>query len=109
VVSNFSSQTNLLLSYLRKPLCSNPSAIKRGHNDKLKKEWADNWSQSTRGKRAKHIDNTTPSIKFLKTISNAKLTRNAASQIAQLRMQHFPLNGYLHKIKRTDKASCPVW
>jgi len=106
--SNFSSQTNLLPSYLRKPLCSNPSALKRGHNDKLKKEWADNWSQSTRGKRAKRIDNTTPSVKFLKTISNAKLTRNAASQIAQLRMQHFPLNGYLHKIKRTDKASCPA-
>src|SRR6266581_5235072 len=53
-------------------------------------------------------DNTTPSVKFLKTISNAKLTRKGASQIAQLRLQHFPLNSFLYKIKRTDKANCPV-
>jgi ribonuclease HI/exonuclease III len=106
--SDFSSQAHLLPPYLRKSLCSNPSALKRGHNDKLKKDWNNKWRQSTRGKRAKRLDNTTPSVKFLKTISNEKLSRKAASQIAQLRMQHFPLNGYLHKIKRTDKANCPA-
>ena len=106
--SVFSSQAKLLPPYLRKPLCSNPSALKREHSDKQKKDWADTWRQSTRGKRMKRSDNSTPSAKFLKTISNAKLSRNAASQIAQLRLQHFPLNGYLFKIKRTDKANCPA-
>jgi len=97
--SEFSSQISLLPPYLRKPLCSNPSALRRDHSDKLKKDWAENWRQSTRGRKAKLIDNTTPSVKFLKTISNAKLTRKGASQIAQLRLQHFPLNGFLYKIK----------
>ncbi len=106
--SEFSSQISLLPPYLRKPLCSNPSALRRDHSDKLKKDWAENWRQSTRGRKAKLIDNTTPSVKFLKTISNAKLTRKGASQIAQLRLQHFPLNGFLYKIKRTDKANCPA-
>ena len=106
--SKLSSQVNLLPPYLRRPLCSNPSALRREYNDKLKKDWADNWRQTKRGKIAKRIDNSTPSTKFLKLISNPKLTRHAASQIAQLRMQHFPLNGYLHKIKRVDKANCPA-
>ena len=54
------------------------------------------------------IDNTTPSIKFLKTTSNTKLSRDAASKIAQLRLRHIPLNGYLHRFKRTDKSNCPA-
>ena len=57
---------------------------------------------------AKRMDNSSPSVKFLKTISNPKLSRNAASQIAQLRMQHYPLNSYLHRIKRVDKVNCPA-
>ena len=61
-----------------------------------------------RGKRTQKIDNTTPSTKFLKTISNAKLSWEDASRIAQLRLQHIPLNKYLHKFKRTDKANCPA-
>ena len=106
--SEISSQANLLPLYLRKTLCSNPSALRREHSDKLKKEWANSWRQSKRGKIAERIDKSTPSVKFLKTLSNPKLSRKAASQIAQLRMQHFPLNGYLHKIKRVDKANCPA-
>ena len=106
--SDLSSQASLLPPFLRKPLCSNPSALRRDHHDKLKKDWVVKWRQSKRGKIAKRIDNSTPSVKFLKSISNPKLSRKASSQIAQLRMQHFPLNGYLHKIKRVDKANCPV-
>ena len=106
--SGLNSQPNSLPPYLRKPLCSNPSAIKRKYNDELKKDWAEKWKQSERGKKAIRIDKSTPSAKFLKTISNLKLTRNAASQIAQLRLQHFPLNGYLFKINRVDRANCPA-
>ena len=106
--SESSSQANLLPRYLRKPLCSNPAALRREHSDKLKKNWTDKWRQSKRGIITLRSDKSSPSDKFLKTISNPKLSRKAASQIAQLRMRHFPLNGYLHKIKRVDKANCPA-
>ena len=36
--SDHSSQASLLPPYLRKPLFSNPSALRRNHNDKLKKD-----------------------------------------------------------------------
>ena len=54
------------------------------------------------------IDKSTPSAKFLKTISKDKLSREAASRIAQLRLGHIPLNSYLHRFKRADKANCPA-
>ena len=55
----------------------------------------------------KKIDGSTPSVKFLKTISTDKLSRKAASRIAQLRrLGHIPLNSYLHRFKRADKANC---
>jgi len=56
----------------------------------------------------KTLDSTTPSVKFLKTISNPKLSREAASRIAQFRLQHAPLNSYLCRFKRVDKANCPA-
>ena len=71
-------------------------------------KWKHDWHKTERGKRTRKIDNTTPSMKFLKTISNVKLSREDASRIAQLRLQHIPLNKYLHKFKRTDKANCPA-
>jgi hypothetical protein len=49
-----------------------------------------------------------PSSRFLRAISNPKLTRSAASRIAQLRLTHVPLNGYLKRINRTDSARCPA-
>jgi len=54
------------------------------------------------------LDSSTPSAKFLKTISNAKLLHKAASRIAQLCLQHALLNSYLFKFKRVDKANCPA-
>ena len=57
----------------------------------------------------KTIDGFTPSVKFLKTISMDKLSREAASGIAQLRrLGHIPLNSYLYRFKRADKANCPA-
>ena len=57
------------------------------------------------------MDGTSPSAKFLKVISNPNLLHEAASRIAQLCLQHVPLNvlnSYLHRFKRTDKANCPA-
>ena len=54
------------------------------------------------------IDDTTPSTKFLESISNPKLSRSAASVIAQLWLTHFPLNGYLKRIGKVNNARCPV-
>jgi hypothetical protein len=52
------------------------------------------------------IDESTPSTKFLKMISKDKFSREAASKIAQLWLRHIPLNSYLHRFKRADKANC---
>ena len=106
--AGLSTPNELLPPYLRKPLLINPSAVTRKHNDELKKEWTLGWHKSERGKKACKIDASTPSAKFLKTISNPKLSREGASRIAQLRLQHIPLNGYLYRFQRTDKANCPA-
>jgi len=94
--------------YLRKPLLINPLAVIRKQNDDLKIEWKREWLKTKKGKRTLQIDDTTPSTKFLKMISNPKLSRAAASRIVQLRLQHILLNSYLHKFQRTDKANCPA-
>ena len=38
-VEGLTSDIMCLPSYLRKPLLTNPSAIKRAHNDRLKHKW----------------------------------------------------------------------
>jgi hypothetical protein len=106
--SGQSSQPKHLPPYLRKPLSNNPAALRRDHNDQLTKDWKEEWRRSPRGKKIARIDDTTPSPIFLKTISNEKLSRKAASQIAQLRLRHFPLNDYLRKINRADSVNCPA-
>jgi hypothetical protein len=54
------------------------------------------------------VDQSTPSNKFLKAISNPALSRSMASKISQLRLTHIPLNSYLHQFKRMDTANCPT-
>ena len=44
----------------------------------------------------------------VKTISKEGISCKAASRIAQLRLQHVPLNSYLFQFKRVDKPSCPA-
>jgi hypothetical protein len=73
-VAGLTSPNELLSLYLRKPLFINPSAVTRKHNDKLMKEWSQGWLKSERGKRVSKIDASTPSAKFLKMISNTKLS-----------------------------------
>ena len=69
--------------YLRKLLLTNPTAAKRKFINDLTNKWKIDWSQSARGKKMKKIDETTPSVKFLKAISKDKLSREAASRIVQ--------------------------
>ena len=73
--SGQTSITKHLPPYLRKPLPTNPSAVTRKHNDDLKKKWKEEWRASTRGKKALRADKTTPSDKFLKSISKANLSQ----------------------------------
>ena len=102
------SDLTSLPSYLRKPLLTNPSAVKKAHNDRLKHKWTSTWRNSNKGRKMHQIDNTTPSNKFLKAISTTNITRSTASLISQLRLTHVPLNSYLKRFKRADSARCPA-
>jgi hypothetical protein len=103
-----SLDTKLLPPYLRKALLINPAAVKMAHYAKLKEEWKDTWNNSVRGRALVQIEESTPSTRFLKAISNPKLSRDMASKIAQLRLGHILLNGYLKRIRRVDSARCPA-
>ena len=94
--------------YLRKPLLINPAAIRKTFHEKQKKEWTQEWKESERGKKAVAIDKTTPSKTFLLAISDDKISRTSASRIAQLRLNHAPVNHFLKKIGRVDSARCPA-
>jgi hypothetical protein len=48
------------------------------------------------------------SQKFLKLISNKRISRKAASIIFQLRVGHAPLNQYLYRFKKVDNPQCPA-
>jgi ribonuclease HI len=103
-----SSDRKLLPVYLRKPLPTNPAAVKRAYQDMLKRKWAIKWRRSPRGRRAGQIEESTPLKKLLISISQSELSREAASQIAQLRIGHAPFNQYLKHIGRVDSNRCPA-
>jgi hypothetical protein len=106
VAKGCTSDTELLPRYLRKPLLTNPSAVKKAHNEVLKNKWHEAWRSLERGKVTIRVDATTPLSKFLKSISNPKLSRTSASMIVQLRLAHIPLNSYLKRIHKVDSARC---
>ncbi len=93
---------------LKKPRTLNKSAAKQHFKSALKNIWSKEWSDSPRADKAKCIDPTLPSNKFLKLISETDLSRKGASWLFQMRVGHFPLNAYLFRFKRTDSASCPA-
>jgi hypothetical protein len=74
--------TKQIPHYLRKRIPINLSAVKKAHNEELKNEWKDTWRSSECGLAVARIDKSTPSSKFLNSISNPKLLRMAASRIA---------------------------
>jgi len=81
---------------------------KAAHNAALKNEWQNKWRNSMQGKVLTEIDKSTPLSKFLKSISNPKLSRMEASRIAQIRLTHFPLNGYLKRVQKVNNTRCPA-
>jgi hypothetical protein len=93
---------------LRKCLPINPAAVRRTHQDKLKKTWGEKWRASKRGKLNAKLDPTMPSKKFLNAISQKELSHKAASRIAQLKLAHAPVNLFLKHIRKVDSAICPA-
>ena len=87
-VDRHTSDKEHLPPYLRKPLLINPSTVIRKCNNELNSKWKQGWHKTERGKRMWKIDNTTPLTKFLKMISNIKLSWEDVSRIAQLQLQH---------------------
>ena len=107
-VEGLTSDKQTLPPYLRKPLLINPTAVKRDHHEDLKKRWKRDWLATARGQKAAHINGTTPSKKFLKTVSQTEFSCVNASQIAQLRLGHAPVNKYLKRMRQVDSARCPA-
>lgn len=93
---------------LRRKPKHNKSAIKQQRNSRLKARWAQEWKTSPRHNKMTAIDPSFPSSKFLKLISNDKLSRMDTSRLCQLRTGHIPLNGYLERIGKVTNASCPA-
>ena len=103
-----SSDKKTLPALLRKPLKQNKAALRQTKKDELKARWRREWNASTRAEKFKALDLIAPSNKFVKLISNDRLSRKAASRIFQLRTGHVPLNVYLERVKRAEKTSCPA-
>ena len=94
---------------LRKGIGHSLSAIRQAQNTKLKSRWTAGWAKSPRFHRLRFKDVLTPhSQKYLKYISNGKVSRKTASTIFQLRVGHAPLNDYLHRFKKVESAQCPA-
>ena len=101
-----SSAASSLPAFLRgKPLPVSISATRQFLKKKIKARWLADWRSSPRFPRMSTIDCSLPTADFLEIIS--QLRRNQASLLIQLRTNHIPLNETLHRIKRSDSASCP--
>ena len=95
--------------YLRKTLGYSRSAIRQAHNEKLKKCWVKSWNRSPRYQRTWFRDLLMPYLqKYLKYISNKKISTKTASLIFQLRVRHAPTNQYLHRFKKIVSPQCPA-
>lgn len=103
-----SSEPSSLPRILRRKLKASSAALKQERNKTDKENWKKRWTNSHRGRKDSRIDSSSPSKHFLNLISAPKLSRQAASLIAQLRISHAPLNGYLYRFKRVDNPRCPA-
>jgi ribonuclease HI len=93
-------------------LCKQPkhnkSALKQQKSSQLKMHWSHEWKASPRFNKINALDPSFPSNKFIKLISDDRLSRMDTSHICQLRMGHIPLNIYLERIGRAGSARCPA-
>lgn len=86
------------------PLPHSISAIRQAYQHALKGKWRAKWEKSPRFTRLNKFNDTLPSNRFLKSIN--ELSQSHSSIIIQLRSGHVPLNRYLHRIGKSDSASC---
>jgi len=94
-----------LPTFLRKPLPKSKAAVKQAARKTLKAKRIALFEKSPRYQRAKALDPSTPSPRFRKLLR--PLPRKNSSAIIQLHSNHAPLNGHLHRIKKSDTAACP--
>ena len=99
-----SSALATLPHIVRSPLPTSASAAKQAYHALLQQKWADLWNHSPRRIRLEQFGEPFPFKKTYRIITN--LTRSQTSTTLQLRCGHFPLNQYLHKIKKTDSNTC---
>ena len=102
-----SSDKKELPPFLRKMLKHNKAAL-RQRRDVLKSRWVKEWEASACASKFKAMDFTKPSNKFIKLISNNRLSRLDTSRIFQLRTGHIPLNAYMECFKGVDSTRCPA-
>jgi hypothetical protein len=96
--------TASLSHILRSPLPASASATKQAYQGKLRRRWENFWDTSDRSRRMEEIDDNFPFNAF--RANSYQLTRHQASLMMQIRCGHIPLNGYLHKIGRSDSEFC---
>ncbi|RPD63611.1 hypothetical protein L227DRAFT_476283, partial [Lentinus tigrinus ALCF2SS1-6] len=101
-----SSATATLPAGLRKSLSCSATAAKRAHLARLRREAAETWRASKRGRRLAAIDPSLPSTKFLKRTET--LPRRHTAALIQLRSGHAPLYKHLNRIQRAPTARCPA-
>jgi hypothetical protein len=103
-----SSNPKSLPCILRRKPKTNTAALKQHHRKQSTACWKKIWARPVRGKQDHRIVHSSPSKKFIETISNPELPRQAASLISQLHIKHIPLNNYLHRSKCVDSPQCPA-
>ena len=102
--AGWSSPRDRLPHALRRPLPISASALKQTFMHKLKDRWTKEWEISPRKARVDQFGDKFPFTAFVGRLNS--LTRNQASLLIQIRCGHFPLNNYLHKIKKINSNSC---
>ena len=107
-MEGFSSERKNLPSLLRRPLKQNKAALRQTKKGRLKERWKSEWDASARAEKFKPLDLITPLNKYIKLISDDRLSRSAMSHIFQLQTGHVPLNMYLERIKKAEKPNCPA-
>ena len=89
---------------LRRLLPTSASAFKQEFMKRMKIKWVGLWEVSPRKLRVSQFGDSFPFSALLDRLN--LLTRRQASLILQLRCGHFPLNIYLHRIKKVNSDKC---
>ena len=89
---------------LRRTIPTSASALKQSFMKKMKIKWAGLWEASPRKLRVAQFGDSFPFSALADRLNS--LTRRQASLILQLRCGHFPLNVYLHRIKKVGSDKC---